>query len=76
MDDRAGAAAEAAGDVALVAEGYAGSSASYLGVFERQEEVVQGRPTYKKKGQEMFLFYTARGKWMGGSDTSKAAGKW
>jgi hypothetical protein len=35
-------------DMLLQAEGYAGEQAGRLGVFELQEEVVQGRPTYKK----------------------------
>ena len=63
------------GDVALQAEGYAGRNAGKLGVFELQEEVVQDRPTYKKQGEEQFLFYTG-GSWMVGDDTSKAKGWW
>ena len=40
----------------LQAEGYTGRHACFLGVFERQDEVVQGRPTYKKPGEKVFLF--------------------
>ena len=81
-EDSAGAGgsddADQAGDVALVAEGYAGNCASYLGLFERQEVVVGGRRTYKKQqgGEGLFLFYTAEGAWAVGDDTSEAFGMW
>ena len=64
------------GDVALLADGYTGKSAGRLGVFELQAAVVQGRPTYKKRGAEEFLYYAAAGYWMVGSDTSKTIGWW
>jgi serine/threonine protein kinase len=77
---RAAAAAEAEaaaeGDVVLQAKGYSGYNAGRLGVFERQQEVVQGRPTYKKRGEKVFLFYTAGGHWMVGEDTSVNRGGW
>ena len=70
------AEAVAYGDVALQAEGYTGAKAGMLGVFERQEEVVNGRPAYKKEEEEHFLFYATDGEWTVGSDTSKTAGWW
>jgi hypothetical protein len=75
-DDAALSEAKAFGDVALVAEGYAGSSASFLGLFELQEVVVQGRPTYKKEGREVFLYYNTAGCWRVGPDTSDPKGWW
>ena len=60
----------------LQAEGYAGGYACFLGVFELQDEVVQGRPTYKKPGEEVFLYYSTGGSWMVSDDTSKATGWW
>ena len=63
-------------NVSLVAEGYAGPADYALGVFEQQEEVAWGRPTFKKNGQELFLFYTAKGKWLVGSNTSATFGAW
>ena len=74
--EKAMAEAKAFGDVALMAEGYAGAFAKYLGVFELQEDVVQERPTYKKKGQKLFLFYNTAGCWLVGSDTSDPRGWW
>ena len=42
-------AAETLGDVALMAEGYSGVSAAYLGVYKLQYGVMQhGRPTYRQ----------------------------
>jgi Ran GTPase-activating protein (RanGAP) involved in mRNA processing and transport len=75
------AAAEATGDFAFVAEGYAGANASCLGVFVRQEEMVQGRPTYKAQlervpDQVTFLFYCTAGCWRVGPDTSDPRGWW
>ena len=70
------ATAPPTGAVVLHADGYTGVQAAYLGVFELQAKVVQGRPTYKKRGVEVFLFYSTTGKWMVGPDTSKAAGRW
>ena len=69
-------AARAFGDVAMQADGYTGKKAERLGVFELQAEVVQGRPTYKKRGEQMFLFYSTVGFWMVGPDTSKTSGGW
>jgi hypothetical protein len=72
-------------DVALEAKGFAGetvdgfaleAAAGVLGVFERQNEVVGDRPTYKKLGQEQFLFYSTLGKWTVGDDTSDPKGYW
>jgi len=63
-------------DVDLYAEGYTGSNAKHLGVFELQEQEVQERPTYKKRGAEQYLYYTPRGSWMVGDNTSKASGWW
>jgi len=51
-------------------------NAGCLGVFELQAAVVQGRPTYKKRWKEQFLFYSTGGTWMVGSDTSKSNGWW
>jgi hypothetical protein len=77
---KAGAAARreavALGDVALHAEGYTGAKTGYLGIFERQEEMVEERPTYKKPGKKEFLFYSSDGSWLVGADTSKADGWW
>ena len=87
---KAAAAAAAAAKVALVAtacnpaesevvlavEGYSGLHAEWLGVYERQDEVVEGRPTFKKPGEEQYLFYTTTGKWAVHSDTSKDSGVW
>jgi hypothetical protein len=70
------AEAKAFGDVVLQTDGYTGVKAMVLGVFELQAAVVQGRPTYKKRGAEEFLFYTTGGSWVVGKDTSKAAGGW
>jgi hypothetical protein len=67
--------AAAFGDIELQAEGYAGEHASMLGMFKLQEEMVQGRPTYKKPGRDEFLFYTTDS-WMVGPDTGNAAGYW
>jgi hypothetical protein len=64
------------GDVVLRADGYTGPNSAKLGVFERQAADVQGRPTYKKRGKEEYLFYTTLGNWMVGSDTSKTGGWW
>jgi hypothetical protein len=47
-----------------------------LGVSDLQAALVQGRPTYKKRGKEEFLFYIAAGYWMVGDDTSKNIGYW
>ncbi len=69
-------AARAFGDVVLQADGYTGLEADKLDVYELQAEVVQGRPTYKKRGAEEFLYYTAYGYWMVGPDTSKTDGWW
>jgi hypothetical protein len=71
-------AARAFGDVVLQADGYTGSKAEYLGVFELQVEVVQGRPTYKKRGAEESLFYSTAGKWTvrSDNDTSDPKGVW
>ena len=69
-------AARAFGDVVLQADGYTGVEAEFLGVFELQAEVVQGRPTYKKRGAKEFLFYDTGGKWVVGPDTSKTNGWW
>ena len=66
-------------DVALEAEGYAGASASYLGVYALQPGVTRhGRPTYKKAqgGASAFLFYTAEGSWAAGDDVDDAFGQW
>lgn len=66
-------------DVVLYADGYTGRSATRLGVFELQEEVVQGRPTYKKRDEEQYLFYRFVGTvgcWMVGEDTSKPSAWW
>ena len=63
--------------VALLAEGYAGKYADkLLGMFVWQEEVVEGRPAYKKEEEEHFLFYTTFGEWTVGPDTSKTKGWW
>jgi hypothetical protein len=51
-------------------------NAERSGVFELQAEVVQGRPTYKKRGAEEYLCYNTKGYWMVGPDTSKAEGWW
>jgi hypothetical protein len=65
------------GDVVLFREdGVTAQHAGLLGVFELQEEVVQGRPTYKKPGEKVFLFYSTSGQWLVGDDTSKAVGYW
>ena len=74
--------AEAYGDVALqIPFLITTTAAKGGGVFERQAEVVESRPTYKKPGEEAFLFYVAGdaatdGYWMVGPDTSKAEGYW
>jgi hypothetical protein len=62
--------------VALQVNGYTGKNAGCLGVFELQTEVVQGRPTYKKRGKKLFLYYSTIGKWTIGSDTSDPKGNW
>jgi hypothetical protein len=69
-------AGRAFGDIALQANGYTGKNAGCLGVFELQAEVVQGRPTYKKRGKEEFLFYSTNGCWMVSDDTSETKGWW
>jgi serine/threonine protein kinase len=38
--------------------------------------MVFGRPTYRKQGQDVFLFYSAEGKWTVGPNKSKPAGWW
>jgi len=63
-------------EVVLAAEGYAGHNAEWLGLYERKDEVVEGRPTFKKPGEEQYLFYTTNGKWAVHSDTSKDSGMW
>ena len=49
--------------VLLLAEGYAGSyenmHADKLGMFEQEEKMAQGRPTYKKLGKKEFHRLTA-----------------
>ena len=60
----------------LQAEGWTGGHAVRLGLLERQEEMVQGRPTYKKRGKDEFLFYTASGYWNLGPDMQKDAAHW
>jgi hypothetical protein len=63
-------------DVALQANGYTGVKAEMLGAFELQAVIVQGRPTYKKRGAEVFLYYSTSGAWRVGPDTSKDASWW
>ena len=78
-------AAEAFGDVVLQVassgmHGYSGSESSMLGVFELQAEAeaVNEKPTYKKPGEDLYLFYTGRprsflmGSWTVGSGACKA----
>ena len=43
-------------------------------VYELQEQMVQGRPVYKKQGKMEFLFYGSNGKWIVGSDPLKTGG--
>jgi Tfp pilus assembly protein PilF len=78
-------------DVVLHAEGFMGKNAPppasraaerrsrimrYFGVFELQKEIVQGRPTYKQPGKNVFLFYSTNGNWLVGPDSSKTGGWW
>ena len=62
--------------IALVSKDYVGLNASKLGVFEMREDVVRRRPTFKKQGEDEFLFYDTHGNWTVGNDTSKAQGCW
>ena len=74
-------------DVILQAENYTGTKSEFLGRFQLQDEMVQGRPTYKKPGMgelsgrhdcvsDQFLFYTTGGYWMVGPNTNKEDGFW
>ena len=70
------AAARAYGAIVLAAASYTGEHADYLGEYELQEEMVEGRPTYRQKtGLLWYLFYVT-GTWMIGPDTSKPAAVW
>jgi ribosomal protein S19 len=67
--------AETLGNMVLQAEGCEHNT-TCLGVFELQEAMVQGRPTYKQPGSDKKLYYNSNSNWMVGTDTSKTAGWW
>lgn len=73
-------AASAYGDVVLRADNDKGNLTDYLGVFELQVAIAQGRPTYRRKpmtvkGKPVYLFYYA-GTWYVGSDRKVNSGWW
>ena len=71
------AAARAYGPIELAAASYTGEHADCLGAYELQEEMVEGRPTYRQKtGLRWYLFYATNRNWMIGPDTSKPAALW
>lgn len=74
-------------DVLLQAEDYTGTNSEFLGQFQLQDNMVQGRQTYKKPGMgglngrhdcvsDQFLFYTTGGYWMVGPHTNREEGFW
>ena len=72
-------AGEESGDIALQAKPLLYISPYYenlTGVFELQAEAAQGRPTFKKPGQDIFLFYATNGAWYVGPHTSAPGGWW
>ena len=71
------AAARAYGPIELAAASYTGEHADCLGAYELQEEMVEGRPTYRQKtGLRWDLSYATNCNWMIGPDTSKPAALW